>query len=179
MKKDIFKEIESSSPFSEDALREIAKEKVLWYLGVKIHALVFALINPMLFIVNLLTTGFSIIWFVYPLAGWIIALGTHFTAYYLYSRGITGGTKKSFIIHAVETALIPGSLYIINYFSSSFYYWFLWPTSGLVLSLLIHLIILRWFVKEPDDEHAARSWLEKKIDEELKKAKEKSEIKGG
>nr|MDO8110572.1 2TM domain-containing protein [Candidatus Sigynarchaeota archaeon] len=164
---------EPKSPFSDDALRQIAREKVIWALGVKIHAFVFVLGNIFLAWLNLAVSP-AILWFPYVLSSWLVGLGVHVASYMIYARGVIGGKKKGLILHFIADLLAVQAVIVINYFSSWNIMWFVWPVGGLAGAILVHLIIYGMFLKDKGPAGEKKSWMERKIDEELHKAKRKS-----
>ncbi|MHA1679988.1 MAG: 2TM domain-containing protein [Promethearchaeota archaeon] len=161
------------SPFSEEALKQIAKEKILWALGVKIHFAAFIGVNIMLFVIDYLTKAPDAkYWFVYPLVGWFVGFFTHFTVYMIYSRGVVGGKKKGFILHAVVSVLAFLATFAINYYSDSSYLWFLWVLFGLIISVIVHGVLYRSATR-PENTESKKTWMEQKIEKELEKVRKK------
>lgn len=165
---------ETKSPFSEKELKKIAKQKILFNLGLKIHAACFIGVNVFLAILNYLVDGFATIWFMYPLFGWMVGFGVHGMVYLIYSRGIVGGGKISVLIHGVAFALGSMALIAFNFASvwSSYYVmWFQWPVGFWLLGFIIHAITIKLSGKKPEKTDEEKSWLERKVDDEMKKAK--------
>lgn len=165
-------EMEHESPFSQDALRAIAKEKILWRLGVQIHFLAFLLVNVLLIVINWISNQWMTPWFVYPLSGWIIGFGAHLTIFFIYSKGVIGENKKAMILHVVISVLSSLALFNINFFSNFNVMWFIYPVIALLISDIVHFIVYKFIIK-PSDTGESKSWMERKIDEELHKAKER------
>ncbi|MFX0102254.1 MAG: 2TM domain-containing protein [Candidatus Hodarchaeota archaeon] len=165
------------SPFSEDALRAIAKEKIWWNLGLKIHAVGYIFTNIFLVILNLGVNfaynivGREYLWFIYVLCAWTIGFSIHSTVYLIYSRGVIGVQKIAFLIHAVVFVLSLPTLFVINYISDFTYWWFLWPDLSWIVALIVHFVLYRIFLKQKDDPTEKKPWIERKIDEELEKVK--------
>jgi fatty acid desaturase len=63
--------------FGEWEARRIARQRVVW-----MHALIWAAVNLLLFVVWLVT-GAGFPWFVFPLFGWLIGLVAHAASAYL------------------------------------------------------------------------------------------------
>jgi hypothetical protein len=157
-------------------LKKIAKEKILFNLGLKIHAICFFAVNAFLGILNYLVDGFETIWFFYPLFGWLVGIGVHAMCYLIYSRGIIGGGKISVLIHGVAFALGAMALIAFNFasvYSGSYEMWFHWPVGFWLLGFLIHAIVIKLAGKKPAKTGEEKSWLEKQVDQELKKAGKK------
>lgn len=160
----------SRSPFSDDALREIAKEKVVWRLGVQIHALCFPLVNVMLVAINLVHDP-STLWFPFALSSWATALAIHGAVYLVYSRGVIGTTRRGLILVTVIVAMASQSLFVINYFSDFSYPWFAWPAGALLAALIVYVIVYAIFITRDAGRGQGGSWLDKRINSELERAK--------
>ncbi|MHA1368993.1 MAG: 2TM domain-containing protein [Promethearchaeota archaeon] len=157
------------SPFSEEEIREIAKEKIKASLGWKIHFTVYCIVNLMIFSLNVVS-GLNVIWFVYPMFGWLIGIAVHGTAYYIYSRGITNQAKNGLIIHAVIYFTTILLLFIINYTTDFRYPWFLWAAGFWLIGLMIQAVLVKLTSKAKSE--SKKSWLEQKVDEEINKIKQ-------
>ena len=141
-----------NEPFSEEELKQIAKRKVIFRLGLQIHIGVFFAVNAFLAILNYIgvqslptCTPPGCIWFVYPLAGWIIGLAVHATVYTLYTKGISGDQKWGLAIHAVVWVTGSIALFVINFFSGMGYWWFMWPVGFWPIAVAIHGIVYKKF----------------------------------
>ena len=161
---------EQDSPFSKDALRKIAKEKVLWKLTVLFHGVVFILVNVFLLLLNLFTFP-GVLWELYVLSSWFVGLGIHVTLYLIYSRGITGKSKRLLIFHAIVSFLVMQLLFVINYVSDFSSCWHLWPNGAITCALLMHLLIYSRLRKTRNRNGIIKTWMEKQIKLELKKVK--------
>lgn len=174
---EIFDEDENwkdDSPFSMDALRHIAKEKVLWKLGVEIHCVVFIFTNIFLIFLNLFVNP-GVLWSVYVLSGWFVGIGTHLAIYLIYSRGIIGDTKKGLILHVVISSLGMQLLFWINFISDFSNLWFIWPISAMILAIICHFSIFMLFLNKTGADGKKKSWIDKKIDEELERARKRGD----
>jgi hypothetical protein len=60
----------------EQRIREKAMRRARAKLGLRWHALVFVLVNALLYVVNMMTTPL-LPWFLWPLCGWGVALALH------------------------------------------------------------------------------------------------------
>ena len=87
--------------FSEETLRKIASQKVMFRYSVRVHALSYVSINALLFILNLIFTP-SDWWVVFPLFGWLIGLSLHATAYIVWVKGMGYGSR------AIQIYSLPG-----------------------------------------------------------------------
>lgn len=163
--------IDHRSPFSEEALREIAKEKVLWKLGVQVHVLGFVIVNLLLVAINIVADPGEI-WFPYVLSCWATGLAIHVAVYLIYSRGIIGTNRRGLILSSVIVAMASQSLFVINYFSGFSYKWFLWPVGALIAALIVYAVVCAIIIGPDEAGGVKRSWLEKRIDKEIQKAKD-------
>ena len=167
-------ESEKKTPFSEDALRHIAKEKVIWALGVKIHVLAFVFVNLFLVILNLTIATPDYYWSAIVVSAWLAGLGIHFSAYMIYSRGIIGGNKKGLIMNVIAELFGIQGVIVINIITNHELLWFVWPVGAAILAIIVHAIVYAMFLKEksaPSGEK--KSWMERKVDEEISKVKRK------
>ena len=167
-------DIKKKSPFSEDALRHIAKEKVIWALGVKIHVLAFVFVNLFLVILNLTIATPGFLWSGIVVSAWLAGLGIHFSAYMIYSRGIIGGNRKGLIMNVIAELFGIQGVIVINLISNPALMWFVWPVGAAILAIIVHTIVYVMFLKEknaPSGE--TKSWMERKVDQELSKVKRK------
>jgi len=165
---------EKRTPFSEDALRHIAKEKVVWALGVKLHALAFVCANIFLIVLNRTIAAPDSWWSLYVLSSWTVGMGVHISAYLIFSRGVIGGNKKGLIMSVITELLSIQAVIVINILSSSGVWWFVWPVGAAILAMIVHAIVYMTFLREkaaPTGER--KSWMERKVDEELKKVQRK------
>jgi hypothetical protein len=160
----------AKSPFSDEELKRIAKQKVLMKFALKIHVLAFIGVNIALFAINYFTTGLSPIWFVYPLAGWFMGIVAHGTVYFAYSHGVSG-TKTGVLINAAVYAASVPALLAINIFSYANYLWFLWPAIFWLLGVVIHAVATKTATSKKGEKEPKKSWLEKGVEKELQKVK--------
>jgi len=162
---------ERKSPFSDEALRRIAKEKILWLLGLKIHVMAYVGVNIMLILLNLTVATPDVIWFAYPLSCWLVGLVIHYTVYLIYVRGIMGGNKKGLILAAVSGLMAIQALFVINYVSDFTIVWFFWPTGAIIVGIIVYGFVYLSIVKAKQAKEDGKTWMDKKIDNELKKVK--------
>ncbi|MEX2682945.1 MAG: 2TM domain-containing protein [Candidatus Sigynarchaeota archaeon] len=161
----------NSTPFSDEELKHIAKAKILHKLAFKIHLVAFIGVNLALVAINYLTSAFSPIWFVYPVAGWFIGIVAHGTIYALYAGGTTGGAKIGLVMDAaIYLAAVP-ALGIINFFSSPGYMWFLWPTVFWLVGIIIQGLAYKATSTKAAGNPPKKSWLERGVDKEIEKIK--------
>ncbi len=160
----------AKSPFSDEELKRIAKQKVLMKFALKIHVLSFIGVNIALFVINYLTSGLTTIWFVYPLAGWFMGIIAHGAVYYAYSHGVSGSKTGVLMNAAVYAASVP-ALLAINLFSYPYYLWFLWPAIFWLLGVVIHAVAIKMSRSKKEAKEPKKSWLEKGVEKEMQKAK--------
>jgi hypothetical protein len=79
----------------------------------KFHLMLFILVMGMLFVINLTTTP-SVLWALYPLFSWLIAINLHLTA--IISKKFKS-TKKALVGHLVIYLSVNLLLIVINYMS--------------------------------------------------------------
>ena len=178
--------MENYNGFSEENLREIAKKKVVYRFAVRLHIVIFLIVNILLYFINMLTTP-HYYWIIYPLFGWLIGVAEHETAYLIYAKGVYPNTKRSVIFHIIAYIFVNLLLIIIFYYNEIIYPSlilhievtnpYLWPTFPLVFwgaGLLIHIAVhLIFFRSKFDKEGLTQSKREKAIEREIEKMKSK------
>ncbi len=161
---------EPSSPFSDEALRRIAKEKVILAFFVKVHIAAYIGVNAFLILLNyFVTSPGNLDWALIVVSTWLVGLGIHVGAYLIYSRGVIGGDKKGLYFHFIAEVLSVQAIILINLVSSPAVPWCVWPLGAMAVAVLVHVIAYKWFLKGKGSQ-GKKSWMDRKIDEELKKA---------
>lgn len=100
------------------------------------HFGIYLVVIGTLAFINLLLTRGSL-WFIYPAAGWGIAVAIH------YATALAAnfeGKLKDLLTHAGTMAAIILGLFIINLRTSPGSWWFLWPALFMIASVGIHLV---------------------------------------
>jgi hypothetical protein len=162
---------EPSSPFSDDALRRIAKEKIILAFCVKIHVLAFISVNIFLILLNyLVTSPGSVNWAIIVVSCWFVGIGIHVGGYLIYSRGVIGGNKKGLIFHLIAEVFSLQAIIVLNLVTSPWILWLVWPLGAMAAAVLVHIIVFNAFLKGKGAQGKKKSWIDSKIDEELKKA---------
>ena len=161
---------EPSSPFSDDALRRIAKEKIILAFVVKIHILAYIGVNTFLVFLNyLVTSPGKVDWAIIVASSWLVGLGVHGIAYLIYARGVIGLNKKSLIFHLIAEAFTLQAVVVINIVTNPALLWLVWPAGAMASAVIVHLVVYNTFLKGRGVKGQKRSWMDRKIDEELKK----------
>ncbi|MBN2150889.1 MAG: 2TM domain-containing protein [Candidatus Lokiarchaeota archaeon] len=161
---------EASSPFSDEALRRIAKEKVILAFFVKVHILAYICVNAFLVLLDyFITSPGSIDWAIIVASSWLVGLGIHVGGYLIYARGVIGGNKKGLLFHFIAEAFSVQAVIVINLLTSPWILWLVWPLGAMAGAVIVHLILFNWFLKGKASQ-GKKSWMDRKIDEELKKA---------
>jgi 2TM domain len=164
--------------FGDQSLRKIAKEMILRKFLVILHALIYVFINIALFIINYLT-DFTYPWFLWPLAAWGLLVGTHGFYYFTYRRGIVNVATLGFIYHLWGFFSINIFIVFVDFMSSipiwSFSPWYWWVLSLWGCLLLIHVVIY-CYLRPRRGESPASSWIDRKIDQELARLKQKQDL---
>ncbi len=119
--------------FSEENLRRIAALKIKFRLSVKIHLIAYILGIVLFISINALFSPL-ILWFIYPIFGWLIGLMMHLTAYIVYAKGIYPIAKRAVIFNTVAYFFVNLLLFVINSYTNALligikpsYLWFLYP----------------------------------------------------
>ena len=165
-----------NSGFSEESLRKIAAQKVSFRFSVKIHVVIFIVVNILLFIVNFFYTP-DLYWIVFPFFSWLIGVNMHTLSYILYARGVYPMSKRVIIYHIDSFIFVMLLLFIINLITLSGFYWVLFPAlfwgTGVVLHVIIYLIYYSGKNKKPGKFESRK---ERAIEKEMKKMKKKQNI---
>ncbi len=159
---------ENVEEFSEESLREIAKEVVQRRIGLQNHLRVYIFVNILLFIINYLTFPLYR-WHMWPLLGWGIGLGYHIFGYITFRRGSFGDDAKAGISYHVFTYLIVCAfLFWIDFLFTGTMTWSFFPIGGWGLALVIHLYV--YITNRPKTgDDPRKSYLDREIDKELSK----------
>ena len=108
-----------------------ARTRVRWLASLYVDAVLFFIVNLLLFGINLLTTP-DTLWFIYPLWGWAMALALHAT---IALRG-----RERFVAHLALFAALNSGLTWINVAHSD-ELWFQWPLGATATLLSAHALI--------------------------------------
>jgi len=158
--------------FSEESLRRIASQKVTFRYSVKLHAVIYIIINILLFILNFIFTPTKL-WAFYPLFGWLIGLMIHTSAYIMYARGTSYGIR-GLIFNLV--AYIFGILLLatINLVEVGWLSWVLYPTVAWGMGLIGHALIYYIIFRKPKSKSKdGKSKKELAIEKEMEKLRKK------
>jgi len=159
--------------FSAENLRRIAAQKVSYRFSVKMHVVLFIIVNILLLLVNHLFTP-EIYWIIYPFFSWLIGVNMHVVAYVLYARGIYPMAKRGAIYHIVTYIFVMLFLFIVNITTLSTFYWIIFPTLFWGTAVVLHLIIyLLYFGKKVEISGKRQSRKERAIDKELEKMRKR------
>ena len=113
------------------------------------------------------------LWSLYVLFAWTIAFSVHSASYLIYSKGVIGLQKIALILHAVIFVLSCPTLFVINYISGFTYLWFLWPDLSWIVAIIVHFALYKFFLRHKDKPEGNKSWIDRKIDDEIKKVKKR------
>ncbi len=166
----------SGASFSEESLRKIAEQKVTFRFSLKIHLVIFLVINSLLFITNLLLSP-SYLWVLYPIFGWQIGLTIHFIAYVMYAKGITPMVKRGVIFNIFAYISVMALLIVADYIDSATIEWSLYPAifwgAGLILHIFLYFI---YFKQDIGKRGTLKSKKEVAIEKEMEKMRKKMNI---
>ena len=155
--------------FSEDDLRLIARKKVNFRMSVKIHIGVFIVISILLVFINWFFSR-EIIWFFYPIFGWLIGVAEHLTAYIVYARGVYPMAKRAVIFHLVAYIFVILLLYLINFATNIHFLWMLYPAIFWGAGLVIHIVVYVVFHRgATEDQDGLKSRKERAVEKEMEK----------
>jgi hypothetical protein len=162
-----------NNAFSEESLRKIAEQKVSFRFSVKIHVVVFIIVNILLISINLIFTK-DFLWFLFPLFSWLIGLNMHFLTYILYARGVYPMAKRGVIYHVDSYIFVMLFLFIINFLTFSMFYWVVFPAIFWGTAVLLHIIFyIQYLSGKAEEGGKFKSRKERAIEKELEKMKKK------
>ena len=158
--------------FSEETLRKIASQKVMFRYSVRVHALSYVSINALLFILNLIFTP-SDWWVVFPLFGWLIGFSLHATAYIVWVKGMGYGSR-AILFHLVGYIFTMLLLLVTNYSLSGTLDWVVYPAIGWGGGLFLHIMFNYLITKTTSVEgKETLSRKERAIEKEMEKLRKK------
>ncbi|MHA1755630.1 MAG: 2TM domain-containing protein [Promethearchaeota archaeon] len=159
--------------FNDESLRKIAKEIVFKRMGVKIHIIIYILVNILLIAINLLLNP-SYLWCLWALFGWGIFMSYHVVSYIIYRRGMFPETATKLAFYHVYTYIMASAFLIfINYFTmnpSNPIFWFYWAVVPWGIGVLIHIVLWRKMRPKTPGEKK-KKYLDRLVDKELERAK--------
>ena len=169
----------NSQGFSEESLRKIAEQKVNYRRSVKIHWIVFLLVNILLFSINILTSGIYLdrLWAFYPLFAWFIGISMHSISYSLYARGVYPMGKRGVIYHITAYLTVMLLLVVINMLTLPSFYWVIYPAifwggGGVLLHIFVYNI---YFKEKLTEKGEVKSRKERAIEKEMQKMRKRME----
>jgi hypothetical protein len=155
----------------EEYIQRLARKRVMRKLAIDIHIMVYIFVNLILLLINILTTAPSepYPWVLWVSTSWLIGVCYHIYASYYANRG-------AFAWHVFSYAVINIYLFFIYIFTTPIgYMWFLWILGLWGIGLLTHGFII--FISKPKrGEDITKSWIERKIEKELRKIYDISEL---
>ncbi len=163
--------------FSEEHLRRIASQKVSFRYSVKIHSIVYILVNILLITINAIFIPDMLLlsswWAIYPALGWLIGLMIHATAYVLYARG-TSNAMSGIMLHLVTYIFTMLFLVVIDFITSAALDWVFYPALFWGFGMLGHLIISALVTRETAPKVEEKpSKKERSIEKEMDKMRRK------
>jgi len=167
--------------FSEENLRRIAALKIKFRLSVKIHLIAYILGIVLLISINVLFTPL-LLWFIFPIFGWLIGLAIHITAYIVYAKGVYPIAKRGVIFNTIAYIFVNLLLFVINGYTDALlmnikpgYLWFLYPVFFWGMALVLHYIVyLAFYNKKLYEDGERQSRMDRAIEKEMHKLRKKS-----
>ncbi|MFX1395210.1 MAG: 2TM domain-containing protein [Promethearchaeota archaeon] len=157
---------------SDQELRKIAEKKVQFRYSVKIHFIIFILVNSLLLLINLLTSQFF--WVVFPFFGWLIGVVIHCLSYILYARGVYPRGKRALLYTITAYSFSMLFLFVTNYITLGVINWALYPTFFAGIGVLIYIFIyLLFFSAKLSNDGEKKSKIERAVDKEMEKLAKK------
>lgn len=161
--------------FSDESLREIAAEIVKRRLGLKIHVVVYVLVNALLFVLAALLSEMALY---IPAGAWGLGLLIHAFSYVSFRKGWFKNESSKLIAYHSLIALGASALLfyidgIVSEITNNMSFpisWSLIPIAILVGTVLLHLgIFLATRPKSSEDPN--KGYIDRKIEKELEKVK--------
>ena len=106
--------------------------------GLKIHWLVYVLVNALLFLINLFT-GYYYAWHLFPLASWGVGLAIHTAVLYV-TQKYHRLSDRGFYIHFSVVLTLSVYFLFLNIITGFYYPWFMWPVSVLGIGIGEHFV---------------------------------------
>ncbi|WP_371805947.1 2TM domain-containing protein [Candidatus Lokiarchaeum ossiferum] len=106
--------------------------------GLKIHWIVYLLVNAFLFLVNIFT-GYYYPWHLFPLASWGVGISIHTAVLYVLQR-YHSISDRGFYIHFSVFLTLSGFFLFLNIITGFGYPWFMWPVSVLGVAIGEHFV---------------------------------------
>ena len=144
----------------EEFLRSLAKKKVIRRTALQIHFIVYIFVNILLTFINLINSNYF--WSLWSIVGWGVGLVFHSFAYF-------NPKGNGMIWHAFSYCVVNALLIFIYFFTTpNIYPWYLWPLGLWGIGLCSHFIV--YIIGKPRrGEDSSKSWINRKIDKEMKK----------
>ncbi len=160
--------VELSVPtLSDEDLMRIAKKRILKRAFFNAHLWLFFAVNALIYIINYV--NFSNYWYApWVSTGWGLLLAIH-AFFHIYPKA------KFFWIHLMLFMALNLYLLFVDYYSTGTLDWFWWPLGCWGILILSHLTI-RNMSKPKWAGNQAKSWLDRKIDDELRKIQPKKDL---
>ena len=160
--------------FSEENLRSIALKKVNFRMSVKIHLAVFLIGCTLLIAINEIFTPY-LVWFIFPIFGWLIGFAVHLTSYLVYARGVYPIAKRAVIFHLVAFVFVMILLFVINLAVDITFLWVVIPAGFWSIGLAIHVAVYVIYHRgATEDQDGLKSRKERAVEKELEKIRKKN-----
>lgn len=148
----------SSTP--EMALREDARKRIMKRTLIQSHIIAYVVVNLLLYAINMYMSDPTVLWYPWALTGWGIGLAIHLFTYIARNAKLMG-------YHIFIYAIVNLYLTFIDWYPDRLLNWVLWPVIFWGLGLIGHFIIYL-FYRPTKGEDPNKSWLDRKIDAEMK-----------
>ena len=156
--------------FNTDSLRQIAREIVVRRFSLRVHWIAYIFINLLLFVINYYI-DYSYPWHYWALVGWGVAILLHSFSYLTYRKGLIATASTGLLVYHIFFYLVINALLLfINWFTNptQTLSWFYWPLGTWGAVIVVHCIF--YYSNRPrKPEDARKSWIDRQVDEELRK----------
>ena len=170
------------SEFSDDSLKEIAKEIVVKRTVLLIHFAVYCAVNALLVGINYgvskFEDGLQDVWAMWAIMGWGIGLMIHCLHYIIFKKGIVNYSSIGATYHIGIYIIVFAFLVFTDYLPDSALSWVWWavgPWGGAVVlhGLFVFIFLPRKAKKPEKGKVEKKSYIDRKIEAELEKIKKK------
>ncbi|MHA1732084.1 MAG: 2TM domain-containing protein [Promethearchaeota archaeon] len=176
---------EEAEVFDEETLREVAREKVQRQLALKLHTVVYVLVNVLLVVINFVIARGqnTYLWAAWPLTGWSVGLAFHAVYYALYANGVTSRSKLGVAYHLTAYVTVVAFLVFTNWYTmvgglyvpslspgttQYQYWWVFWAAIPWAVGLGIHAYLA---AHGGSPGEAKPSYVDRKVDREMERIK--------
>jgi cation transport ATPase len=151
---------------SEDQMKYIAETKFYFKKSFILHACIYALVNVMLYIINMVFTP-SMIWYLHSVFGWaFVGMIMHVGSYAMFKFGVYPAMKRAVLYNILAYVAVIPYCVAINLITFPVYLWVIYPAFFWGLGIIVLLMIYGIFISGGKKE--------KEIQKEMAKMRERT-----